>query len=139
MRVAALADVLTFYQERIANEGYLRTATERRSILELAREIVGIFYGDEAAQAAEREFIHVFQQHTLPDEMEEMKIAQPMHIADLLIFTQSAKSKNEARRLIDQGGVKIDGEVISGATALIDVNEPKVLQVGKRKFVRLIP
>ncbi len=107
--------------------------------MELAHEIVSIFYGDEAAQTAEREFINVFQQHTLPDEMEEVKISHAMAVTDLLILTQAAKSKNEARRLIDQGGVKIDGEVISGATTLIDVNEPKVLQVGKRKFVRLLP
>jgi tyrosyl-tRNA synthetase len=107
--------------------------------MELAHEITSIFYGAEAAQAAEQAFVSVFQQHALPDEMEEVKIAQPMNLVDLLIFTQAAKSKNEARRLIDQGGVKLDGEVISGATTLVEVSEPKVLQVGKRKFVRLIP
>ena len=71
--------------------------------------------------------------------MEEVQVAQPMNLTDLLIFTQAAKSKNEARRLIDQGGVKLDGEAISGATTLIEVTAPRVLQVGKRKFVRLIP
>jgi tyrosyl-tRNA synthetase len=106
--------------------------------MELAREITSIFYGDEAAQAAEHAFVNVFQQHALPDEMEEVQIAQPMNLTDLLIFTQAAKSKNEARRLIDQGGVKLDGEVISGATTMIEVTAPCVLQVGKRKFVRLI-
>jgi tyrosyl-tRNA synthetase len=107
--------------------------------MELAREITSIFYGDEAAQAAEQAFVNVFQQHALPDEMEEIKIAQPMNLTDLLIHTQAAKSKNEARRLIDQGGVKLDGEVLSSATTMVEVNAPKVLQVGKRKFVRLIP
>src|SRR5512143_1273699 len=107
--------------------------------MELAREITSIFYSDEAAQAAEHAFVNVFQQHALPDEMEEVKLAQPMNLTDLLIFTQAARSKNEARRLIDQGGVKLDGEVISGATTLIEVSASKVLQVGKRKFVRLIP
>jgi tyrosyl-tRNA synthetase len=107
--------------------------------MELAREITSIFYGNEAAQAAEHAFVNVFQQHALPDEMEEMTIAQSMNLTDLLIFTQAAKSKNEARRLIDQGGVKIDGAVISGATMMIEVTVPRVLQVGKRKFVRLIP
>jgi tyrosyl-tRNA synthetase len=107
--------------------------------MELAREITSIFYGDEAAQAAEHAFVNVFQQHALPDEMEEVKIAQPLNLTDLLIFTQAAKSKNEARRLIDQGGVKLDGEAISGATTMVEVSAPRVLQVGKRKFVRLIP
>jgi tyrosyl-tRNA synthetase len=107
--------------------------------MELAREITSIFYGDEAAQAAEHAFVHVFQQRAVPDEMEDVELAQPMNLTDLLIFAQAAKSKNEARRLIDQGGVKIDGEVISGATTMVEVSTPKVLQVGKRKFVRLIP
>ena len=84
-------------------------------------------------------FVTVFQQHALPDEIEEVKVAQAMTITDLLIFTQTAKTKNEARRLIDQGGVKLDGESISGATTLIKVSAPRVLQVGKRKFVRLMP
>jgi tyrosyl-tRNA synthetase len=107
--------------------------------MELAREITSIFYGDEAGQAAEHAFVNVFQQRTLPDEMEEVQIAQSMNLPDLLIYVQAAKSKNEARRLIDQGGVKLDGEPVSGATTLIEVREPRVLQVGKRKFVRLIP
>jgi tyrosyl-tRNA synthetase len=107
--------------------------------MELAREITSIFYGDEAAQAAEHAFVNVFQQRALPDEMEEVQVAQPMTLTELLIFTQAARSKNEARRLIDQGGVKLDGELISGATTVVDVRAPKVLQVGKRKFVRLIP
>ncbi len=107
--------------------------------MELTREITSIFFGDESAQAAEQAFINVFQQHVLPDEMEEVRIAQPLNLVDLLIFTQAAKSKNEARRLIDQGGVKLDGEVISGATTVVEVSTSKVLQVGKRKFVRLIP
>jgi len=107
--------------------------------MELAREIVSIFYSDEAVPAAEQNFINVFQQHVLPDEIEEVKISQSMTITDLLIFTQTAKTKNEARRLIDQGGVKLDGEPITGATTLIEVATPRVLQVGKRKFVRLIP
>lgn len=107
--------------------------------MELAREITSIFYGDEAAQAAEHAFINVFQQHTLPDEMDKVAVTQPMTLADLLILAQAAKSKNEARRLIDQGGVKLDGEVIAEALKLIEVRQPMVLQVGKRKFVRLMP
>ena len=107
--------------------------------MELAREIVTIFHDEAAAQAGEQHFVSVFQQHALPDDMDEVQIAQPMNLVDLLIFTQAAKSKNDARRLIDQGGVKLDGEVIAGATTLIEVAAPRVLQVGKRKFVRLMP
>src|SRR5512135_356702 len=105
--------------------------------MELAREIVSIFHGAETVKAAEQHFINVFQQREIPDEMDEIKIDKNMTIADLLISTQFAKSKNEARRLIDQGGVKIDGIAINDALKIIEVNTPHVLQVGKRKFVRL--
>ncbi|HET7376024.1 MAG TPA: tyrosine--tRNA ligase [Anaerolineae bacterium] len=107
--------------------------------MELAREIVSIFHGAETVKAAEQHFINVFQQREIPDEMDEIKINKNMTIADLLISTQFAKSKNEARRLIDQGGVKIDGIAINDALKIIEVNTPQVLQVGKRKFVRLMP
>jgi tyrosyl-tRNA synthetase len=107
--------------------------------MELAREIVGIFYNPDQAAAAEQHFINVFQQHELPEEMNEQPITQPLTLTDLLVFTQTAKSKNEARRLIDQGGVKLDGQVLEDAMQLIEVKAPTVLQVGKRKFVRLIP
>jgi tyrosyl-tRNA synthetase len=107
--------------------------------MELACEIVTIFHDEAAAQAGEQHFVNVFQQHALPDEMDEVKIDQAMTLTDLLIFTQAAKSKNEARRLIDQGGVKLDGEVLAEAMKVIEVTQPSVLQVGKRKFVRLMP
>ncbi len=107
--------------------------------MELAREIVTIFHDEAAAQAGEQHFVNVFQQHALPDEMDEVKVDQAMTLTDLLIFAQAAKSKNEARRLIDQGGVKLDGAVVAEAMKMIEVTQPSVLQVGKRKFVRLMP
>jgi len=100
---------------------------------------VTIFHDEAAAQAGEQHFVNVFQQHALPDEMDEVKVDHALTLTDLLIFAQAAKSKNEARRLIDQGGVKLDGEVLAEAMKLIEVTKPSVLQVGKRKFVRLMP
>lgn len=107
--------------------------------MELAREIVSIFHGSETVAAAEQHFISVFQQREVPEQMDEIKIDRAWWITDLLISTQLTKSKNEARRLIDQGGVKLDGIAINDAMKMIEVKSPQVLQVGKRKFVRLIP
>ena len=107
--------------------------------MELAREIVGIFHGPETVAAAEQNFISIFQQHALPEDMEQVTVDRALTITDLLIFTHSAKSKNEARRLIDQGGVKLEGVTIEDAMKLIEVSQPIVLQVGKRKFVKLMP
>ena len=111
----------------------------RDAKMELAREIVSIFHGAAAAEAGEQHFVHVFQQHALPAEMDEVKIDRPLALTDLLVLIQAAKSKNEARRLIDQGGVKLDGEPIGEALKMIEVSKPVVLQIGKRKFVRLLP
>ncbi len=107
--------------------------------MELAREIVSIFHGPGSVAAAEQHFISVFQQHDIPEQMDEIKIDHALAITDLLVSTQLVKSKNEARRLIDQGGVRLDGTAIEDAMKLIEVKAPQVLQVGKRKFVRLIP
>jgi len=107
--------------------------------MELAREIVGIFHGPETVAAAEQNFISIFQQHALPEDMEQVTVDRALTITDLLIFTQSAKSKNEARRLIDQGGVKLEGVTVEDAMKLIEISQPTVLQVGKRKFVKLMP
>ena len=107
--------------------------------MELAREIVGIFHGPETVAAAEQNFISIFQQHALPEDMEQVTVDRALTITDLLIFTHSAKSKNEARRLIDQGGVKLEGVTIEDAMKLIEISQPTVLQVGKRKFVKLMP
>ena len=107
--------------------------------MELAREIVSIFHGLETVTAAEQHFVSVFQQHALPDEMEEVRLSDTLTITDLLVSLHLAKSKNDARRLIDQGGVKLDGDAISDGMKMIEVKTPIVLQVGKRKFVRLMP
>jgi tyrosyl-tRNA synthetase len=107
--------------------------------MELAREIVSIFHGPETVQSAEQHFVSIFQQRETPEVMDEISITETMTITNLLVSLQLAKSKNEARRLIDQGNVKIDSVVIDDAMKMIDVKSPLVLQVGKRKFVRLMP
>ena len=76
----------------------------------------------------------------MPDEIEEFSVAAGDYkLVDLLVQTNLAASKGEARRLVEQGGVKIDGERISNAQAEITVGarEDFVFQVGKRKFLRV--
>lgn len=127
-------------QVETIEKGLADGSTHPRDVkMDLAREIVSIFHGADTVQAAEQHFISVFQQREIPEEMDEIKINHTLTLVDLLISTQLAKSKNEARRLIDQGGVKIDSAVINDAMKLIEVTSPQVLQVGKRKFVRLLP
>jgi tyrosyl-tRNA synthetase len=107
--------------------------------MQLASEIVAIFQGAGAAVAAEEHFRTVFQQRELPPDMPELKLAQPVSLADLLTNTGLAPSKSEARRLVQQGGIKLDGAKIDDFSQIVAPDREHILQVGRRKFVKLIP
>jgi len=103
----------------------------------LACEIVSIFHGDEAADLAEEHFKTVFQQRELPPEMPEHALSDPINIVDLMHAAGMVNSKREARRLIEQGGVKLDGQVVDSADTTVSPGQAEVLQVGRRRFVQL--
>ncbi|HEX7587089.1 MAG TPA: tyrosine--tRNA ligase, partial [Anaerolineae bacterium] len=105
--------------------------------MRLARDIVTQFHRMEAASQAETEFIKVFQKHELPTDMTTFAIQQPMNIIDLIIAADMAPSRSEARRLITQGGVRLDDMAVEKIDATIPAREG-VLRVGRRKFVRLV-
>ena len=109
----------------------------RDAKMQLAREIVSIFHGSDAAAEAEEHFKAVFQQRELPPDMPEHILSSPTSIVDLMSATGMVGSKREARRLIQQGGVKLDGEVVDSADSLVEPGQAKVLQVGRRRFVQL--
>jgi len=106
----------------------------------LGREIVAVYHGPEAAEPAEEAFDRVFKQHELPEDVVEVTVAasDPVHLPALLQEIGLAPSRSEARRLIDQGAVKIDGDPVPpGAydVAWADVIG-HVVQAGKRRFAR---
>src|SRR6185437_10456887 len=101
----------------------------------LAREVVSMYHDEAAAQAAERHFETVHQKGALPEEIDELPIPGPLPIVEVLLKVQGVKSKGEARRLIDGGGVKIDGDVVKGYDR--QVAAACLIQVGKRRFVRV--
>jgi tyrosyl-tRNA synthetase len=104
----------------------------------LAMTVVRMYHGEAASKDAEGAFEQVFVKKKIPDEMPEFSFSQEsMRIDDLLIETKTANSKNEARRLITQGGVSVDGEKISDPFFQIAISGEKVLKVGKRKFARI--
>ncbi len=105
--------------------------------LKLAYDIVRQFHGAAAARQAEAEFIRVFSKRELPSEMETFQLTAPMSIVDLLVAANFAPSKSEARRLIQQGGVKLNDEKIDQMDTMIPPREG-ILSVGRRKFVRLV-
>ncbi len=105
--------------------------------MRLARDIVTQFHGAEEASQAEAEFVKVFQKRELPTEMATFVMKQAMNVVDLMMAAGLAPSRSEARRLITQGGVRLDDAGVEQIDATIPAREG-VLRVGRRKFVRLV-
>lgn len=104
----------------------------------LGRTLVRMYHGETKVDDAEKAFENLFVKKDIPDEMPEMKIGQPeIRIDDLMILTKTADSKGAARRLVQGGGVSVDGEKISDPFAVIQLDSAKILKVGKRKFVKV--
>jgi tyrosyl-tRNA synthetase len=108
----------------------------RDAKMKLAWEIVDSLHGTEAANAAEQHFRTVFQQRELPDEMPARVLHEPVNIIDLIHQAGMASTKSEARRLVQQGAVRLNGEKVSDIEAMIAPGAG-VLQVGRRRFLRL--
>lgn len=112
------------------------TLHPRDAKMKLAHEITSIFYGEDAAQEAEQAFIKTFQQKELPDEIPEYTLQEGQTVLDVLLTTKLVASKSEARRLLEQKGVRLDGETLERGD--VPFPHPGVLQVGKRRFLRVV-
>lgn len=105
----------------------------------LARTFVRMYHNESAAKEAEEEFDKIFIKKEIPDDIPEITFSQKeVNIVDLLIETNLAPSRGEAKRLIQQGGVTIDGEKIPDFNFIAKLQSGNVIKVGKRKFVKLI-
>jgi tyrosyl-tRNA synthetase len=105
--------------------------------MRLAAEIVAIFHDPEAALRAEEHFRTVFQKRDLPSDMPEVSLSAATSLADLLMSTGLVPSKSELRRLVQQGGVRLDGNKVEDPNLVINPVDVQVLQVGRRKFLRV--
>ncbi|MGD2059109.1 MAG: tyrosine--tRNA ligase [Anaerolineales bacterium] len=106
--------------------------------MKLAREIVEINHGENAVEAAEQAFVKLFQEGGKPDDIPEHVYAPDSAVIDVMVSSGLVDSKSQARRLVDQKGVRVNDVVIEDPYYKIDSDEPVVLQVGKRRFTRLI-
>lgn len=113
---------------------------------ELAYEIVRNIYSEVEATHAEEEFEKVFEQNGKPEDMKEVKVPSDqikedgtIWILDLLEVSGFVSSRSEARRLIDQGGVRLDDEKVTEVDFDPHLEEDRILQVGKKNFARLVP
>jgi tyrosyl-tRNA synthetase len=100
-----------------------------------------MYHGEEAAIHAQEEFDRIFIKKEIPDQVEEFKIDEnnsEFNILELILKVNFAPSKGEARRLVTQGGVSIDGEKITDFNLKVKLNDGMILKVGKRKFIKFI-
>ncbi|MBK8834363.1 MAG: tyrosine--tRNA ligase [Anaerolineae bacterium] len=124
-----LADI----RERIANP----SINPRDIKMELAREIVAIFHDADAAARAEHDFVSRFRDKDVPDDIPVFAVTGSANIVDVIADAKLAKSKGEARRLIEGGGVTVDGRKVADWKETLDLKAPVVLKVGKRHYARV--
>jgi tyrosyl-tRNA synthetase len=107
--------------------------------LELARRITGRWHPDGAAEAAEAHFTRVVREHAAPDDVPEhvLPAGDPVHLP-AVIADAFGLSTSDARRMIGQGGVNLDGAPVEGLDVARAEADGKLLQAGKRRFARLV-
>jgi tyrosyl-tRNA synthetase len=128
--------------EEIERIGSLVPVEQKRV---LAREIVARYHGDDAAKAAEERFDRIHRQHDIPEDVAELAIPAEairnglVWLPRLLAATGLASSNADARRLIEQGGIRLDGELVTDPGAEFASSDlmGRVVQVGRRRFLRL--
>jgi tyrosyl-tRNA synthetase len=110
----------------------------RDAKMQLAREVTRTYYSEVEAGQAQDAFVRLFQQGSIPEEMPEFVLASAggQTVIEVLIAAGLVSSKSDGRRMVDQKGVRLDGELLEKSDAVLP--HPGVLQVGKRRFVRCI-
>jgi tyrosyl-tRNA synthetase len=128
--------------EQLRNDSNAGQRNPRDLKADLAKRIIADFHSQSAANQAEEEFVRRFRNKETPDEVEERSLpanSAGWDLVQLLITVGLAESKAEARRLVQQGGVSVDGERQSSANAQVsgEVGAARLVKVGKRRFVRV--
>jgi len=142
LAVSLRGEELAAVKKQLATPGINPRDLKRR----LARALVALYYNEDDALAAETEFDRIFAQKGLPDEIPEPAIDVPasedgtgVWVVALITAAGLAGSNGEARRLIKQGGFRLDGEPVRDVDFVVALDGPRLLQAGKRRFVRILP
>ena len=107
----------------------------------LAKTLVKMYHDQESADQAQEEFDRIFIKKEIPGDIPEYKFKgnkKEIGIIDLILEVKFSSSKSEARRLITQGGVSVNGERIDDLNQIVTLDEEKILKVGKRKFIKIV-
>lgn len=109
----------------------------RDAKIRLANEIVTLYHSADEANNAEKEFANIFKEGGVPDDIPEFKLKGKINIIDLLEKCNLVDSRSDAKRVIQQGGVKINDKKVDDPTAVIKLEKGMVIQVGKRRFAKI--
>ena len=110
----------------------------RDAKMRLATELVTIYHSAEDAVSAEQDFINVFKKGGVPEDVPTFKISGDRNIIDLLELCELVTSRSEGRRAVEQGGVKVNDEKVESVDAVIHLEKDMIIQVGKRRFAKII-
>ena len=133
-----LTDVPTEEINKIEQQLKDSSVNPRDIKMRLAFMVTEEYHGKDGAQHAQDEFINVVSNKGIPDDIEEVSGMNGKGILDVLMELKFVQSKGEAKRLIQGGGVKLNGEKIADMAYVLDFEEDVVLQAGKRKFAKLV-
>jgi len=151
-KIMSISDPLMFrYYELLTDESLSQIERWRREVKEntvhpkhlksqLAKVVVSDFWGEEEAEKAAQEFERVFKFKEIPSDVEEIKLEKSgVELIDLLVSKNIFPSRGEAKRMIRQGGVYLDGKRVTDIGLKIDSGEKKdfILKIGKRKFFKI--
>ncbi|MDI6802916.1 MAG: tyrosine--tRNA ligase [Bacteroidota bacterium] len=117
------------------------TTNPRETKRFLARSLVSLYWSDDEARKAEEEFDRIFVQKEIPDTIDEFILEtneKEMNVIQILTDTKLATSKSDARRLVEQGGVSIDGNRITDVNQMIPLVSNFIVKIGKRRFLKIV-
>jgi len=133
-------ELMMFYYELLTQENLdeIKQMHPKEAKMKLGSIIVERYWGKEAAENAKEEFNKIFANKDLPTEIEEYKCDKDkIKLSELLFVSNMVSSKKEARRLIEQGGAKVDGQKVTSDNE-IEIKNGIILQAGKRKFKKIV-
>ncbi|KAA0564406.1 tyrosine--tRNA ligase [Rossellomorea aquimaris] len=134
-----ITDLSLDEKSKIEKELIERTLHPRDAKIRLGKTIVSMYHGEEAAGQAENNFKKVFQKGAIPDDIPEIQWTgeSRVSIIDLLVELNMQASKSEARRMIQNGGIRINSEKVLDMQLEVEIEDGLIVQVGKRKYKKL--
>lgn len=140
-KIMSVSDELMYrYYELLTNEevAEIKKQHPMEAKKKLGETMVARFYDETTAKLARAEFENVFKANQLPQDIETIYIGKDnSNIIDLIVEAKLIESKREAKRMIEQGGVKIDSEKVTDEKFIVDLSKEHIIQIGKRKFAKI--